>query len=246
MREFWNGVQVVFTAIGGWLGWFLGGCDGLLYALIAFVVIDYITGIMCAVVDKKLSSSVGFKGICKKVLIFALVGLGHILDTRVIGAGSVLRTAVIFSWFRCKSYKLHTAVPVPGVMYTPPSRERIADPTPELIAYREKYNRPTPPRPMICSDIRIPREQPKKAFVQAWNLIVGKKTRYQASLQRTVITTENPLTRYRAKEMISLLDTVGRIKEFDFQLMLRTLDFVEVSPPDKLSFVFQCGIRITV
>ena len=152
----------------------------------------------------------------------------------------------LVSWFRCKSYKLHTAVLVPGVMYTPPSRERIADPTPELIAYREKYNRPTPPRPMICSDIRIPREQPKKAFVQAWNLIVGKKTRYQASLQRTVITTENPLTRYRAKEMISLLDTVGRIKEFDFQLMLRTLDFVEVSPPDKLSFVFQCGIRITV
>ena len=152
----------------------------------------------------------------------------------------------LVSWFRCKSYKLHTAVPVPGVMYTPPLRERIADPTPELIAYREKYNRPTPPRPMICSDIRIPREQPKKAFVQAWNLIVGKKTRYQASLQRTVITTENPLTRYRAKEMISLLDTVGRIKEFDFQLMLRTLDFVEVSPPDKLSFVFQCGIRITV
>ena len=96
MREFWNGVQVVFTAIGGWLGWFLGGCDGLLYALIAFVVIDYITGIMCAVADKKLSSAVGFKGICKKVLIFALVGLGHILDTRVIGAGSVLRTAVIF------------------------------------------------------------------------------------------------------------------------------------------------------
>ena len=72
MREFWNTIQLVFTAVGGWLGWFLGGSDGLLYALIAFVVIDYITGIMCAVADKKLSSAVGFKGICKKVLIFAL------------------------------------------------------------------------------------------------------------------------------------------------------------------------------
>ena len=80
MREFWNTIQLIFTAVGGWLGWFLGGSDGLLFALIAFVVIDYITGIMCAVADKKLSSAVGFKGICKKVLIFALVGLGHILD----------------------------------------------------------------------------------------------------------------------------------------------------------------------
>lgn len=96
MKELWTTIQVIFARLGGWLGWFLGGCDGLLFALVAFVVIDYITGIMCAVVDKKLSSAVGFKGVFKKVLIFALVGVGHILDTRVIGAGSVLRTAVIF------------------------------------------------------------------------------------------------------------------------------------------------------
>ena len=72
MREFWNTIQLIFTAVGGWLGWFLGGSDGLLFALIAFVVIDYITGVMCAISDKKLSSAVGFKGICRKVLIFAL------------------------------------------------------------------------------------------------------------------------------------------------------------------------------
>lgn len=79
MREFWNTIQLIFTAVGGWLGWFLGGSDGLLYALIAFVVIDYITGVMCAISDKKLSSAVGFKGICRKVLIFALVGGGIFL-----------------------------------------------------------------------------------------------------------------------------------------------------------------------
>ena len=68
MKEFWNVIQAIFAAVGGWLGYFLGGCDGLLYALLAFVVLDYITGIMCAVADKKLSSAVGFKGICRKVL----------------------------------------------------------------------------------------------------------------------------------------------------------------------------------
>ena len=96
MKEFWNTIQLIFTAIGGWLGWFLGGCDGLLYALIAFVTIDYITGVMCAVIDHRLSSEVGFKGIFKKVLIFLLVGTANILDVQVIGTGCVLRTAVIF------------------------------------------------------------------------------------------------------------------------------------------------------
>ena len=96
MKEFWNFIQMVFMAVGGWLGWFMGGCDGLLYALIAFVVIDYLTGVMCAFADHTLSSEVGFRGICRKVLIFLLVGLANILDVAVIGNGSVLRTAVIF------------------------------------------------------------------------------------------------------------------------------------------------------
>lgn len=118
MKELWMTVQLIFAGLGGWLGWFLGGCDGLLFALVAFVVIDYITGIMCAVVDKKLSSAVGFKGIFKKVLIFALVGVGHILDTRVIGAGSVLRTAVIFFYLSNEGISLlenagHLGLPIP-------------------------------------------------------------------------------------------------------------------------------------
>lgn len=118
MREFWNTIQLIFTAVGGWLGWFLGGSDGLLFALIAFVVIDYITGVMCAISDKKLSSAVGFKEICRKVLIFALVGGGHILDTRVIGADSVLRTAVIFFYLSNEGISLlenaaHLGLPVP-------------------------------------------------------------------------------------------------------------------------------------
>jgi toxin secretion/phage lysis holin len=118
MKEFWISIQVAFTAVGGWLGWFLGGCDGLLYALLAFVVIDYITGVMCAVVDKKLSSAIGFRGIFKKVLIFALVGIWHILDTYVIGTGSVLRTAIIFFYLSNEGVSLlenaaHLGLPIP-------------------------------------------------------------------------------------------------------------------------------------
>ena len=118
MKEFWITVQVIFSAVGGWLGWFLGGCDGLLYALLAFVVIDYITGVMCAIVDKRLSSAVGFKGIFKKVLIFALVCIGHILDMHVIGAGAVLRTAVIFFYMSNEGVSLlenaaHLGLPIP-------------------------------------------------------------------------------------------------------------------------------------
>ena len=118
MKEFWTTIQIAFAAIGGWLGWFLGGCDGLLFALLAFVVIDYITGVMCAIADHTLSSAVGFKGICRKVLIFALVGIGHILDTQVIGSGSVLRTAVIFFYISNEGVSLvenaaHLGLPIP-------------------------------------------------------------------------------------------------------------------------------------
>lgn len=118
MKLIWNTIQLAFAAVGGFVGWFLGGCDGLLYTLLAFVVIDYITGVLCAVSDKKLSFAIGFKGICRKVLIFALVGIGHILDTHVIGSGSVMRTAIIFFYISNEGVSLienavHIGLPVP-------------------------------------------------------------------------------------------------------------------------------------
>ena len=118
MKEFWNTIQFIFTAVGGWLGYFLGGCDGLLYALIAFVAIDYITGVMCAVIDRKLSSAVGFKGIFRKVLIFLLVGIANIIDVQVVGTGAVLRTAVIFFYISNEGVSLlenagHLGLPIP-------------------------------------------------------------------------------------------------------------------------------------
>ena len=118
MKEFWNVIQMIFTGIGGWLGYFLGGFDGLLYTLIVFMVVDYVTGVMCAVYDKKLSSAVGFKGICRKVLILMLVGIANLLDLTVIGTGAVLRTAVIFFYLSNEGVSLmenaaYLGLPVP-------------------------------------------------------------------------------------------------------------------------------------
>ncbi len=123
MRNFsidiiWAKIQIAITAIGGWLGYFLGGMDGLLIALLIFAVLDYVTGLMCAIADKKLSSAVGFKGICRKALIFALVGVGHVLDTYVVGTGSALRSAIICFYLSNEGISLlenaaHLGLPVP-------------------------------------------------------------------------------------------------------------------------------------
>ncbi|MBR2775764.1 MAG: phage holin family protein [Prevotella sp.] len=118
MKEFWNLCQFLFTAAGGWLGYFLGGCDGLLIALVIFAVADYITSVMCAISDKKLSSEVGFKDICRKVIIFMLVGVAHVIDVNVIATGSVLRTAVIFFYLSNEGVSLlenagHLGLPIP-------------------------------------------------------------------------------------------------------------------------------------
>jgi len=88
--------KLIISSIGGVLGAFLGGMDGLIYALLAFSVIDYVTGIMCAIDKKELSSSVGFKGIARKIIIFSLVGVANILDVYILGHVGVLRAAVIF------------------------------------------------------------------------------------------------------------------------------------------------------
>ena len=123
MRDFtidliWAKIQAAITVIGGWLGYFLGVLDGLMIALVIFVVLDYVTGIMCAIADKKLSSSVGFKGICRKVLIFLLVGVAHIVDLHVVGSGSVLRGAVVCFYLSNEGVSMlenaaHLGLPVP-------------------------------------------------------------------------------------------------------------------------------------
>lgn len=89
-------IRLYAAAIGIVIGEFLGSFDDLLYALIAFVVADYITGVLKAIAEKNLSSAIGFKGICMKVCIFTLVGVANVLDTHIVGSGCILRSAVIF------------------------------------------------------------------------------------------------------------------------------------------------------
>jgi toxin secretion/phage lysis holin len=125
MKTIWAWIQTALTVIGGFLGWFLGGLDGFLYALITFVAIDYLTGVICAIVDKKLSSEIGAKGIFKKVLIFAMVGLAQILDTQVLGSpdGGAIRTAVIFFYLSNEGISIlenagHIGLPIPEKLKT--------------------------------------------------------------------------------------------------------------------------------
>ncbi len=96
MKDIVTSIQILISSLGGFLGWFLGGTDGFLYALLLFIVIDYITGVMVAILQHKVSSEVGFRGIFKKVVILCLVGIGHIIDTKVVRSGNVMRTAIIF------------------------------------------------------------------------------------------------------------------------------------------------------
>ena len=128
MRDFtidivWAKLQMAIAAIGGWLGYFLGGIDGLLTALIVFMAIDYVTGLMCAVADKKLSSSIGFRGICKKVLIILLVGVAHIVDLHVVGTGNALRSAVVCFYLSNEGISMlenaaHLGLPIPEKLKT--------------------------------------------------------------------------------------------------------------------------------
>jgi len=96
MKNFINSIQLVLTGIGGYLGYVLGGYDGFIYALITVVIFDFLSGVMVAIVEKKLSSEVGFRGIFKKLLIFFLVAIANILDVFLVKNGSVIRTAIIF------------------------------------------------------------------------------------------------------------------------------------------------------
>lgn len=123
MKEFWHFIQFIVSLIGGYIGYFLGGKDGILITLVIFVLIDYITGVLCAIQDKKVSSKVGFRGITKKVLVFVLIGLANMLDVNILKSGAVLRTATIFFYLSNEGISILENMGYLGIKYP----EKIKD-----------------------------------------------------------------------------------------------------------------------
>jgi toxin secretion/phage lysis holin len=72
-----------------------GGWSVLLQILVAFVIIDYLSGLLASGVEGKLSSKIGFKGIAKKLMIFCLVASGHLVD-KAVGQGHLISDSIIF------------------------------------------------------------------------------------------------------------------------------------------------------
>ena len=87
--------KAILATIGGYIAWFLGGFDGVLIALCVFALVDYLTGVIAAITEKKLCSKIGFQGVAKKVLMFFMVGIAAVLDAYVLGGQSPVREVVI-------------------------------------------------------------------------------------------------------------------------------------------------------
>lgn len=96
LNEIWDLARAFFSLLGCYLSFTLGGLDKFLYALIFMMVIDYITGVINAIVEKKLNSDVGFKGILKKFMILVIVSIANVLDNVILDTHEVLRTSIIF------------------------------------------------------------------------------------------------------------------------------------------------------
>ena len=119
MSETLNNCKIVLVILGGAIGWLFGDFDSLIYALLTFVALDYITGVLLAVHNKKVSSEIGFRGICKKVMIFVLVAVGHVIDQYVIGMGSSLRTMLIMFYLSNEGISIlenagNIGIPIPN------------------------------------------------------------------------------------------------------------------------------------
>lgn len=124
-KTLWAVIQAAITGIGAGIGAWLGGLDGLVYALIAFVAADYITGVLAAISERRLNSQVGFRGISRKILIFTLIGLAHLLDTHVLGTPGVLRVATIFFYLSNEGISLVENATRLGLPIPPPIRDAL-------------------------------------------------------------------------------------------------------------------------
>ena len=207
MRDFsidliWMKVQIAITALGGWLGYFLGGMDGLMIALIVMMTLDYISGVMCAIIDKKLSSAVGFKGICKKVFILMLVGVAHIIDLHVVGTGSALRGAVICFYMSNEGLSLlenaaHIGLPIPDKLRDILG-SKVWHSTDQYRRVIWRCNAKYGGKAAGCNTPHVTEEEVKAAFVRVVNKLIGDRaTQFVAQLpQKTALIVFASVTPY--------------------------------------------------
>lgn len=92
-----NYARYIFTSIGTLITSILGGWDTVLQVLVAFVVIDYFTGVLAAWYRKELSSEIGAKGIAKKILIFVMIAVASLIDRTGVIEEPIFRT--LACWF---------------------------------------------------------------------------------------------------------------------------------------------------
>ena len=136
-----NEIALVWALIGGLLGQLLGGWDGFLICLTAFVIIDYLTGVLAAAQQQRLSSARGFRGILKKILIFTVVGMGHLLDTALLGgSGAPLRSAMIFFYLANEGLSIFENLAVLGVPIPKRLKQVVADLGEDKPAATDKKN----------------------------------------------------------------------------------------------------------
>lgn len=90
-----NVFKNIMAALCTLLSFLFGDMEGMLIALITLIVLDYISGVIAAAVEKRLSSEIGAKGIAKKIFMLLIVALANIVDTSVIGDGHVLKTVTV-------------------------------------------------------------------------------------------------------------------------------------------------------
>jgi toxin secretion/phage lysis holin len=109
------------VAIGGSLVTYLfGGWSALIQILVAFVVVDYITGVLAAGINGKLNSNIGTKGIAKKIFIFVIVACGHLVDGAM-GTNDIVRDAAIYFYIANELISIlenagETGLPVPDIL----------------------------------------------------------------------------------------------------------------------------------
>lgn len=152
------------------------------------------------------------------------------------------------AYWRCCKFIGKRGIPIEGLTFTPlprPLTSKVPESSPRRY-YREHKRKLPVPRQMLCTDIQVQAKDADRAFMQAWNLLVGHGMRYIASYREIARESKDPLTRYRSGEMARLLEGRGRIRVFDYDLTRKVLDHIEVTVDGKLAVIFLTGTRVTV